>query len=542
MPNLDLIRQLASKNSEMKRVQEQLKMVTTKLSSWQSRKEQELALLEKRQRAEFSENVASRKHIVDRILSEKRKGAEDIVDSAVAGGKSEFIGRDQMVSVVERMKEVLPEQLVEEYTCVGSKLTSDTQAYKAYAFIDSFASTNGGGTLPTRVFTGLTNLLGDVTEQQGHAGAVALTIGLLPVACLVLAPFVFPTVFVGLSIFGVLNGVISAVALRKLHDVREYMADAYDEDLFCRDKENLLKQVNDFLAAVKEQEYAKIDSVEFVLDQSTLDTCAAKYDTEKENLTTQRENLTHQIELLQGDLSGLAKQQEEEQEKAHAYAEKVREEYFTKLLWKRQWVDNLVFDITPNDTIESIPWNRCNSLYTFEDTDVLQGFTQLVAFQLMLLEHPNFARQIVLDFKYLGGKVIAMAGLNPGIIDINYGEQATTKVQSIHDDVRRRVSTILQSSPNVEEFNKLMQSYGVTGESYVVVHVCGLSSITPQWLELLRNSVKVGYFFKFYLTVPELTSIGKQINIEDFKEFWSVDEHILPRSENSLKIILSKQN
>lgn len=542
MPNLDLIRRLAAKNSELARTQEQLRTVGSKLETWESRKSQELAVIRRRQLSEYESVKASKKKIVDDLIAAKRTGAEQIVDAAISSGHAEFVGKEQMVAVVEKMQEVLPENLVQGFCCADPIVfDDDRQAYKAYAFLDSFASTNGGGTLPTRIFSAITDLLGDITEQQGHAGKVALFIGVLPVVCLKVAPFLFPAVFLCIGCFGVLNGILSRMALRRLYSVREYMSETYDEDLFSKDKTNLMAQVDSFLTSVQQQEHSKIDDTPFVEDNSVLETCEARYAEEKAKLLAQRENLNHLLSVIQADLKDIEKEQEAEREKNKAFAAKVKTQYFTERSWKPQWLDNLVFDIAANDVVESIPWKKCNTLYTFTDSEPLLDFMQLVSFQLMLLEHPNFCRQVILDFKYLGGKVISMAGVSPAVISVNYGEQVESKLQSVHDDIKRRVPTVLQSSPGLEEFNALMQTYGVPGEAYVVVHVCGLSTITPQWLDMLRNGSKVGYFFKFYLTRQELLTLGKQLSLEDFKEFWEVGEHLLPRTENSVKLLISKE-
>ena len=83
-----------------------------------------------------------------------------------------------------------------------------------------------------------------------------------------------------------------------------------------------------------------------------------------------------------------------------------------------------------------------------------------------------------------------------------------------------------------------MASFDAPGENFVVVHVFGLSAFNSQLISNMRNGGRVGFFFKFYLTVEELSEAGTKFPFDCFTEFFQVGDYPMLRTVLSLKKML----
>lgn len=543
MANLDLMRNIATKSAAVSKERQTISELKSKISTWQPslahRLEQEL----ENQRKSFQQNQEERRQIVRNIIQSKRDGVAKMIDDSLNIQAPQFVGHDQMESVMQQMKEILPEGAVNGYTCWDpEEIENDQHAFKVYSFLDRFVATNGGGTLPTKVINFLTDALIALVESKGHGGTVAFAFSAIPLVLLLFFPFALPAGLLVLSVFGGANGFVSRIALRKLYSIRRYMTTEYDEDLFNSDREKLLGQVEEYLQSAESEYLGKIDSAVFSPDESSLSTikqqARADLETWKSQLLMNEQNLEHDS----ADLEKLQEELAREKASAKDRADNLEQMYFNEVNWEYKWPDRLLFNRRPSNAWDALLWTKDNSLYIFTDKEVLQNFVMLVTYQFVLHVNPFYAQQAVLDYKYMGGRCISLASLPSGVLTVNFGEELTKQLENITDKVHSRIDTILKTSPDLEKFNELMKTYNAPGESYLLTHVCSPSSLDDTWRSILRNGPKVGIFFKFYVLESDLKDLGKDFPVEDFPGLFKVGDNVLETTEQGVKRLLESNS
>lgn len=543
MANLDLMRNIATKSAAVSKERQTISELKSKISTWHPslahRLEQEL----EHQRKSFQQNQEERRQIVRNIIQSKRDGVAKMIDDSLNIQAPQFVGHDQMESVMQQMKEILPEGAVNGYTCWDpEEIENDQHAFKVYSFLDRFVATNGGGTLPTKVINFLTDALIALVESKGHGGTVAFAFSAIPLVLLLFFPFALPAGLLVLSVFGGANGFVSRIALRKLYSIRRYMTTEYDEDLFNSDREKLLGQVEEYLQSAESEYLGKIDSAVFSPDESSLSTikqqARADLETWKSQLLMNEQNLEHDS----ADLEKLQEELAREKASAKDRADNLEQMYFNEVNWEYKWPDRLLFNRRPSNAWDALLWTKDNSLYIFTDKEVLQNFVMLVTYQFVLHVNPFYAQQAVLDYKYMGGRCISLASLPSGVLTVNFGEELTKQLENITDKVHSRIDTILKTSPDLEKFNELMKTYNAPGESYLLTHVCSPSSLDDTWRSILRNGPKVGIFFKFYVLESDLKDLGKDFPVEDFPGLFKVGDNVLETTEQGVKRLLESNS
>ena len=543
MANLDLMRNIATKSAAVSKEKQTISELKSKISTWQPSLAHRLGQELENQRKLFQQNQEERRQIVRNIIHSKRDGVAKMIDDSLNIQAPQFVGHDQMESVMQQMKEILPEGAVNGYTCWDpEEIENDQHAFKVYSFLDRFVATNGGGTLPTRVINFLTDALIALVESKGHGGTVAFAFSAIPLVLLLFFPFALPAGLLVLSVFGGANGFVSRIALRKLYSIRRYMTTEYDEDLFNSDREKLLGQVEEYLQSAESEYLGKIDSVVFSPDESSLSTikqqARADLETWKSQLLMNEQNLEHDS----ADLEKLQEELAREKASAKDRADNLEQMYFNEVNWEYKWPDRLLFNRRPSNAWDALLWGTDNSLSLFTDKEVLQNFVMLVTYQFVLHVNPFFAQQAVLDYKYMGGRCISLASLPSGVLTVNFGEELTKQLENITDKVHSRIDTILKTSPDLEKFNELMKTYNAPGESYLLTHVCSPSSLDDTWRSILRNGPKVGIFFKFYVLESDLKDLGKDFPVEDFPGLFKVGDSVLETTVQGVKRLLESNS
>lgn len=543
MANLDLMRNIATKSAAVNKEKQAIAELKSKISTWQPSLDHRLEQELENQRKVFQQNQEERRQIVKNIIQSKRDGVTKMIDDSLNIQAPQFVGHDQMESVMQQMKEILPEGAVNGYTCWDpEEIENDQHAFKVYSFLDRFVATNGGGTLPTKVINFLTDALIALVESKGHGGVVALAFSAIPLVLLMFFPFALPAGLLVLSVFGGANGFVSRIALRKLYSIRRYMTTEYDEDLFNADREKLLEQVEEYLQSAESEYLSKIDAVMFSPDESSLSAikqhARADLETWKSQLQMNEQNLEHDS----ADLEQLQEELAREKASAKDRADNLEQMYFNEVDWEYKWPDRLLFNRRPSNAWDALLWSKDNSLYIFSNKETLQNFVMLVTYQFVLHVNPFFAQQAVLDYKYMGGRCISLASLPSGVLTVNFGEELTKQLENITDKVHSRIDTILKTSPNLEEFNELMKTYNAPGESYLLAHVCSPTTLDDTWKSILRNGPKVGIFFKFYVLESDLKGLGKDFPIEDFPGLFKVEDNVLETTEQGVKRLLESNS
>ena len=157
----------------------------------------------------------------------------------------------------------------------------------------------------------------------------------------------------------------------------------------------------------------------------------------------------------------------------------------------------------------------------------------------MLRMHPEYATQVVLDYKYMGGELTQFLTLEGKCIKLCYSEEDLRKQQDIiTNEIKARTKSILSSSANLDEFNALMATYDATGEYYAIIHVFGLEAVNSAMKNWFRNGPRVGYIFKFYWTYDEMQQLKDDLPLSDIKDFYEIKENPIPRTATAVKRIV----
>ena len=297
-----------------------------------------------------------------------------------------------------------------------------------------------------------------------------------------------------------------------------------------------MEYVDAFLEETRDDYIADVKSREFKMNQSLLDDLVAKTEANKQRLDASILAKRQKLDMARDRAADLLRQLDEASKRKEELAKGAYAKFLGKIQWEHKWADSMLLDVTKDNRVIGCKWLRANTLYYSKSGDSLQTFLHLVAYQSLLRMHPSYANQVLIDYKHYGGKLVPFSKLLPAIFQLcAHAEDIEKKMSRIGTDIRSRCDTILQSCESIESFNELMSSYGVGGESFVVVHIVGLSSITNELAMFFKNGPKVGYFFKIYLTSEELNKIGKDFPFEDFGEFVEVTDNVIPRTVSQVK-------
>lgn len=474
---------------------------------------------------------------VTALCADMHDRADALLDTFPGLKSKEYAGKYEVKDIEAKLVEFYPQALLDAYVCADPiEFRTEGEAYSAYAYVERKVATLRQGSFASVLFNGITSMMNTVCKSDGASGKVALGVLGLVALSFVFSPFLFLTVFSVLGVCSMVQGAMVHRLLRNLYSVKAFLNDAYDEDIFQEDKQDVLSSVDQYLEDVKESYIQEISERKFAMNPQILEDIerSARQALEKTNaaislkqqlLNTKREEAARKLEEL-----------DEAQRRREESAKRARAEYLETIDWKREWVSQLLLDVTPDNRVQGCRWQQNNTVYYSKNLDSLQNFWQLAIYQGMLKMPPDYCGQVVIDYKYMGSNLVQFSQVVSSIFTLCTDKEAIDKkLERIRDDIKARCSNILRTCESIEEFNKLMATYDSTGESYVIVHICGLQSVSPDLRMFLKNGPKVGYFFKIYTTLDEYQNLAKDFPYEDVPEFAEVGDTVTPRTVAQLR-------
>lgn len=536
----NLMVEAAKKSDEITRLEAKIEECNSGLASLSQRYDAMKREAREKALASFTSRQKELLARVDGIVEKKRQEAEALIDTFPGMETKEFAGRFEIKELQDHLMEVYPAAMIEDYICMNPTiLEEDEEAFRVYSSVEkSVMSLSRGGSLVTKLFNGITSTLTTMTEDPNMGLKIIPVVLLFYGAAVFFLPFVFLTVFTAIGCASAAQGFFVKGLLRKLYSVKLYLNTTYDEDIFSKDRTDVLGEVNDYLEEARQKYAEYINSREFTYDPAIENKLEHDKAMEQKKLEQTRELATSNKEKLQEELQNLLSRIEELEEAERKKAENARSEYFENITWKREWMDQLFVDITPENRILKMPYTRGNSLYYAEDVQDLKHFSRLVCYQSMLHMHPEYASQVVLDYKYMGGELTQFFTLKGKCIRLCYTEDDIRKqIELMDNEIKARTKSIMASSSNLDEFNELMASYGATGEYYVVVHIFGAEQLSGTMLNWFRNGYRVGYLFKFYWTTEELQVVKDSIPFADIRDYFEIKATPIARTAASVKRI-----
>lgn len=532
--------QLARLQSDIERIELDISTSTSQVKSLENSiaaKEQEIIAQQQR---EFDSAKKRDMDAVSTVCKSVYSEIEEFVQSMPEAKAKEFAGKMEVESLETALQNFYPTTLVQGYIPLYQVEPSDDgEAYRLYTSAERSVARLRSATLSTKIHSAVSALLLK-TSKKGTNGAIpGLVFSGVILLCLFCSPFLFLSVFTVLGVTSVISGMISRKILDNIYSVKKFLNAAYDEDIFQEDTRVVMADVQSLLDGVEREYQNAISARVFTLDER-------KVEDARQALRRQIEVLSQKVSNLQGELDYKKKEASELIDKLEEYnraqeerAKTAQKEFLGTVDWKYEWLQNIFLDITKDNRIIGCKWSPCNSIFYSNSFSSLQTFWQLAIYQGMLHMHPDFAGQVVLDYKYMGSNLMQFSAVKSSLLSLLFEkEDISSEVERIKSDIRARCSNILKSCENLDAFNKLMASYDSTGEAYVIVHICGLQAVSENLLNFLRNGPKVGYLFKIYLTSEELTAIGSDLPLSDFQEIYEIQDTALPRSAAAVQRLL----
>lgn len=469
---------------------------------------------------------------ISSICESKLAEVTELVDSFTLSDIPEVAGRMEIKALEQTLSEVYPPNFVKDYK-IGNlrEFADEGEAYQVYVGLESRVARLHSGTFASKLFALINLTLLSIANCRGVGSKVALVfIGVVSLTFLYM-PLLFVALFAGMSVCSAVYGIYVKHIFSDLTAIKAYINAEYDEDVFSSDKDEILGTVNEFLEETQAEYSDLVNAREFTPDESIFDRLDASAKKREEECSLKIEQLQNEHDQLSAQAGALLEQLDKMIAERKEQAEKVSKFYLQTCDWKNVWLDKVFLGLSENDKIHGCALTRQNTLYISSDLDTLQRFTQLVVFQCALHMHPSVCGQIILDYKYMGSNLLQFARLPSSVCDLHYDtEELSDKVKDIVSEVRARSASILQTCTSIEDFNELMASYGAPGETYMVVHMCGLQAVNQDLRLLFKNGPKVGYYFKIYLTIEEITALSKDFPYDDIQEYGEIKEWETPRT------------
>lgn len=493
------------------------------------------------ERRQFEDRKLADKARVCQACGEMSKRASDLLDTFPDMATKEFSGRYEVKDLEAQLEELYPRELLSNYTCSNPITFRDEgEAYNAYAYVERNVVRLSQGTALGSLFTNITNLLDTICSSDGAVGKVSLGFVALFMLSFVLAPFLFLTVFSIVGITSMVHGAFVNSLFKNLYSVKMFLNNVYDEDIFQDDKTDIMEGVDEFLDTTEQEYCAEIDAREFVMNPKILEDYDRQVRDAKQSLEARIMSKQQQIEDSKKRAAELLEQLETAMKKREEAAKEAYTKYLDTITWKHEWMGSVLLEVTQDKRIIGCKWLQGNTLYYGKALDNLQQFQQLAVYQGVLHMHPSYCGQVFIDYKYMGGRLVPFSRLKPVICELAYNaDDIEKKMNRMRTDIRARTDSVLQSCSSIEDFNQLMSTYGVSGESYVIVHICGLSNISAELRMMLKNGPRVGYFFKIYMTIDELENVAKDFPFEDIPEYAEVNEVLVPRTITHVRRAIS---
>jgi len=484
----------------------------------------------------FEQQKMTDKASVEQICSEMRKEVEDLLDTFPDLDAKEFAGRYEVKDLEAKLCEVYPEALVEGYKCSRpAEFSDEGEAYQAYSWVEQRVAAIKQHNVVAALFSGLTSLMENAASYEKVGAKVALVVVGLFMGLTIFNPFLLLTLYTCVGLASWSYGLFVSKIFKQLYSVKQFLNDSYDEDIFQRDRQDILDEVDDFLERTRDEYFEDIDARVFHEPEAAFQQIMSEAKGQVQAI--ERDIAAKQANIEQLKLLAQAKVEEYDKlvKEREAAAKDARNKNLGVFEWKNEWPETMFMDVVDGRII-AVPWTKQNTLYIGRNIEALQMFSQLVVYQNVIHVHPNFSGQVVVDYKYMGGNLLPFTRLPACLCDIcTDSEKIEKKVASMDADIRARCKSILQSCASIEDFNTLMGTYGATGESYVIAHMWGLSSISANLKTFLKNGPKVGYFFKIYLTFEEFGALMKDFPFDDITEYAEVSDKVVMRTATQLQ-------
>lgn len=516
---------------ELENIQAKINQIQADLEAIPAKCQQEQAGLRTAAQQAFNKRKADQLAKISACCAAKRTAASELLDTFPDLGTQEFAGKYEVKDLEEHLRTIYPVSLVDDYICLNPVIFEDEQeAYKVYSQIENSVIGLRQGNFSGKVFQGLSDLLDSAADQPQIGMKVVGGVIVFLVGGLVLSPFLFLTVFSVLGLASAVQGIRVQQILRQLFSVKLFLNEAYDEDIFAADKADIMDMVDECLENAEQEYKSTVEGRVFEFDESQLEDVKKKYNLEEMRLRSQLDLQNQAYGAKQGELTKIIQKLDELAEQEKKYAEIARKKFLGSVEWKKEWLQNIFLEVTPENKVKVMPYAQGNSLYYSKDPDNLKKLSRLLVFQSIIQMHPDYCCNFVLDYKYNGGDLTQFVTVPERIVKICYSEEDLTKQSEfINNEIRSRTNNILGSCESIEEFNALMAKYDSAGEYYVVVHIFGCTALPQQLLNNIRNGPRVGYFFKFYWTVEEMQNLKDVLPLDAMLEFYEVTDNPVPR-------------
>lgn len=537
----NLMLEAAKKNEEIERLTAAVDKATEEINALPDRLSRAKQEARGTAQASFLRRQAELRSRIEAIITNKRKQAEDLIDSFPDKDVKDFAGRFEIEDLEEHLKGVYPVEMITDYVCIDPiDIADDEEAFRMYSSVENMVmSLTQGGGLSASIFNGINQVLDTVTDDPRVGMKIIPAIMMFYAVGVLFMPFLFLTVFSVVGFASAGQGFFVKGLLRKLFSVKAYLNTSYNEDIFQTDRLKLLRNVDNALEPIRKEWLAYIDSQEFKYDPKEEVNLDKKFQVEKKRLEQSRDLNNTSLQRLKDELAEILAKIDELEDEEKKRAETARKKYLETVAWEHAWMEHAFIDVSAENKLIMMPFIKGNSCYYSKDEEELKRFSRLIAYQCMLRMHPEFATQVVLDYKYMGGELTQFLTLGGKCINIRYSEEDVRKqTEIITNEIKARTKSILSSSANLDEFNALMATYGATGEYYAIVHIFGLEALSSAMKNWFHNGPRVGYIFKFYWTVDEMQSLKDDLPLADIKDFYEISGNPIPRTAAAVKRII----
>lgn len=536
-----LMLEAAKKNEEIERLSAAIEKATADISALPSNLAKAKQEARGKAQASFMRRQAELRSRIEAAIEKKRSEIESLVDSFPDKDTKEFAGKFEIQELEAHLMEVYPPAMIEGYVCLNPiPLEDDEEAFRMYASVENAVmSLSQGGGFSASIFNGVNSVLDTVTDDPRVGMKIIPAILMFYIVSVFFFPFLFLTTFSIVGFASALQGVFVQRVLRRMYSVKQYLNTSYDEDIFQRDKSRIMTNANKALASIHDEYIDWINTREYEHDPSMDSKLDKQFDVERRRLEQTRDLNNTTLQRLKDELADILAQIDALEEEERKRAETARKKYLETVDWKHEWMEHLFIDVSPENKTIMMPFMKGNSCYYSKDEEQLKQFSRLVSYQCMLRMHPEYATQVVLDYKYMGGDLTQFIMLEGKCVKLCFSEEDIRKQQEIiTNEIKARTKSILSSSANLDEFNALMKTYGSTGEYYAIIHIFGLEALSSAMKNWFHNGPRVGYLFKFYWTVEEMQSLKDDLPLADIKDFYEISSNPIPRTAAAVKRII----
>lgn len=497
------------------------------------------------------------------------KARNDAEVKAVAELKAQLIKVDKCVSdtlnEVEKSIDNMKHKTISNsplQDCRGldtSKLMNPLYELYPDGFVDNYVLYNpivfkDSGTLKSHYDESLnscTSMLHSVNTASLYKATTIMLSNLDPkqllvVVCVVVVLSIFmpwiPMAILCLStVIGLASGYVNNKLLRDIFSVKICLEDSYDMEAFEADKSDLLEKSKEYLESVADEYRDEIESTETSIDTQEIEDKIAK-DCEKQEAKykARLQSARDMLSRLRAEISKVQEQLVAVDAHNKELALQASKLYLDGVSLGNKWLDSVYLGNKPDDSIVMQTMHKTPTLFLSRDINTLFSLAKLIIYQIMIRVNPDVVSQVFIDHKYVGGDLQSLFRVPSGRFPVALKEDdINTRLDFIGADIFSRVNNILSTCSGLDEFNSIMGKYNSAGESYVIVHVFGLSKLGEVYSNLLRNGSKVGYFLYLYVTIDELKDLEYDNLLTQFPNIYGVREFPIAMTvDNVLKVLV----